>query len=68
MEWLVMFLAIALVVGAVIWLADRARSARRSSRDEGRDEAAGDPDRRPGPRHVDVAAVEDGDSPGDAGP
>ncbi|HVM24805.1 MAG TPA: hypothetical protein VM253_05350 [Candidatus Limnocylindrales bacterium] len=57
MEWLVLFGAIAIVVGAVVWLAGRALRRRPRATD-----ATEDAGGRLGPRQVDVAAMEARDS------
>jgi hypothetical protein len=51
MEWLVLFLSIGLVVGAVVWLAGRALRHRPADSEPDGDEGP------EGPRHVDVAAM-----------
>lgn len=66
MEWLVLFAAIAIAVGAVVWLGGRA--VRRGPPRPVDDESGHEPERDSGPRHYDVAAGTDGGDPADGGP
>jgi hypothetical protein len=64
MEWLALFALVFAVIGAVVWLANRAVQRRRTASEVEDPHADVMADTRSGPRHFDVR---DGGTPSDGG-